>query len=386
MNVKELMFALVRSEICAAEIDTDALPDISSEVLDKLYVLSKRHDLAHIVANALAKRGFIGADAVSLKFQKEIMLAKNRYERANYELSQICELLSEAKVTYMPLKGSVIRALYATPWMRTSCDIDILVHEEQLDVAVTALCEKLGCTAGKKGPHDIPLNTPSGVHIELHYTLIEESVLPKADKILSRVWELSAPSGDDPNHFEMSDAMFYYYHIAHMAKHFVKGGCGVRPFIDLWIMHHSAVFYDESAKELLAQGGLGEFAKKVYILSEIWLSERARDELSEDMEKFILDGGVYGNLENKVAISQVQKGGKFKYFMSRIFMPYDTIKFLYPVLYKHKWLLPFMQVRRWFRIIRRGRLRHSVTELRENGNMTKEQSLKTLEFLTRVGL
>ncbi len=56
----------------------------------------------------------------------------------------------------MPLKGSVIRNMYPEPWMRTSCDIDILVEKSSLDVAKKAV-QAIGFEYKGMGSHDISL-------------------------------------------------------------------------------------------------------------------------------------------------------------------------------------------------------------------------------------
>ena len=54
--------------------------------------------------------------------------------------------------------------------------------------------------------------------------------------ILDMVWVCSSPFKESPYCFQMSNDMFVFYHIAHMAKHFIAGGCGIRSFIDLYLL------------------------------------------------------------------------------------------------------------------------------------------------------
>ena len=61
------------------------------------------------------------------------------------------------------------------------------------------------------------------------------------------------------------DKMFYFYHVAHMAKHFEIGGCGVRPFLDSYLLLYYAQYRTESCCQLLRKGGLLTFAKAVKI-------------------------------------------------------------------------------------------------------------------------
>ncbi|MFX7845188.1 nucleotidyltransferase family protein, partial [Acinetobacter baumannii] len=79
---------------------------------------------------------------------------------------------------------------------------------------------------------------PSGQHIELHFNLIEDHRIKGASAILNRVWDAAVPCGGWTYQYEMPDELFYFYHIAHMAKHVENGGCGIRPFLDIWVLMH----------------------------------------------------------------------------------------------------------------------------------------------------
>ena len=54
--------------------------------------------------------------------------------------------------------------------MRISCDIDILVHENDLERATNHLINNLGYSYDGKGAHDVSLFLDKRVHLELHYT------------------------------------------------------------------------------------------------------------------------------------------------------------------------------------------------------------------------
>ena len=148
------MMDLIASEVCGKSIDKSQY-SLTDDELAKLYKLSKSHDLAHLVGDALIKNNLIGDGEVKAKFQKQMMLAVYRYEKINYELGRLRKVLNEAKIPFIPLKGSVLRKYYPEPWMRTSCDIDVLVHEEAVDQAAQTIVEKLGYAYEKKQYHDI---------------------------------------------------------------------------------------------------------------------------------------------------------------------------------------------------------------------------------------
>lgn len=384
-QVTRAMFALIRHVVCGAEKTEEDKARLTPELLLRLYVLSKSHDMAHIVAQGLSDLGLLGADEISQKFQKQQMLAIYRYQKLNYELEQICQTLENAKIPFIPLKGSVIRQYYPEPWMRTSCDIDVLVHEEDLDRAVS-LFEEKGYKIDPKSSHDVSLYSSGGIHIELHYETVEEGCAAEANTILSNIWENAAPQAMGRVHMMLTDEMFYFYHIAHMAKHFENGGCGVRPFLDLLILEHRVEHTDTERNSLLERGGLLAFANAGRLLSSVWFDGAKHNEVTEQMQSYILFGGVYGTLDNRVAVQQNKKGGKIRYAFSRIFIPYDTIKFHYPILLKHRWLTPIMEVRRWFKLLFQGKVKSSLHELNVNRTMSQEQISGTADLLQKLGL
>lgn len=370
-KIVRAMMDLIASEVCGKELDRTQF-QLSDEELAGLYRLSKFHDLAHLVGDALIKNDLIPEGELKAKFEKQLMMAVYRYERINYELTQIKQTLNDAQIPFLPLKGSVLRQYYPEPWMRTSCDIDVLVREEDLDRAVQVLTKQLAYRADVRGSHDVAFYSQSGIHVELHYSLIESKVVGEADKVLESVWEESTPSAEGSFCYVMPDALFYYYHIAHMAKHFQGGGCGIRPFLDIWVLNHRENETLGDRKALLEMGGLDAFSMASEKLSQVWFECAQGDDVTEQMERYLLGGGVYGTTENRVSVQQIKKGGKIRYALSRIWLPYDTLKFYYPRLNGKRILLPFFEVRRWFKLLFCGGIRRSTHELKVNSTISKE--------------
>ena len=385
-QVIHAMFALIRKVVCGAEVSEEIKATITPEMLPQLYALSKSHDMAHIVAQGLSELGLLSEDEISAKFQKQQMLAIYRYQRINYELEQICKTLENAKIPFLPLKGSVIRGYYPEPWMRTSCDIDLLVHEEDLASAIDALTQDLQYKNEGRSAHDVSLFSGSGVHVELHYDLIEEVRYPTIVKLLAKVWDYSVLIDGLKYQYQLKDEMFYFYHIAHMAKHFENGGCGVRSLVDQWILDHRVSGDRNKRNALLLEGGLDRFDCAARELAEMWFSQTEGSDLTKSMASYIITGGAYGNTENGVAIKRSKKGGRLKYILSRMFVPYDILKKQYPILQKHRWLTPIMEVRRWFKLLFKGKMKSSLRELNVNKTMSQEQVESTAELLEKLGL
>ena len=197
-SIAQTMLNCIKCEICGQN-EKIVLPEVSAWFLIEVYKLSKAHDVAHLVGDALNKSGVfenLPADLdeneraaiakVKEKFDEQIFTAVYRYENINYELERLKETLEEAKIPFIPLKGSVIRKYYPEPWMRTSCDIDILVKEKDADNAAEYLQTQLQYGVDRKGQHDVSVFTASNVHVELHFKLLDSDF--KQVKDLIDVW------------------------------------------------------------------------------------------------------------------------------------------------------------------------------------------------------
>jgi len=328
-----ILFALLRFEINGAELCETDKNLITKDILPTLYKLSKKHDLAHLVGDALDKNGLLLDDTeAKTRFLQERNMAVYRYEQLQYELNCICETFEEAQIPFIPLKGSVIRQYYPEPWMRTSCDIDILVEEKCLQLAINVLEEKLLYKCTEIGQHDAQIFAQNGTHIELHYSLLESGSKDAVKPVLDCVWENSEQISS--YHRKMPDALFYVYIISHIAKHLKFGGCGVRPLMDVWILNHKMQYDRHKRESLLKDAELFTLAQALEKLSDIWFSEVEGDSLTESLGEYILAGGVYGTFDNKVAAKQTRKKGKISYLFSRVFLPYSQMKFKYARLQK----------------------------------------------------
>lgn len=366
------MLGFISQELCQRSCGCLNCKSLSFELYSTIYKLSKHHDLAHIVGSALQKAGAELPAELLEKFQKQQTLAAYRYMRIEYDLEQICQAFENAKIDHMPLKGSVIRKYYPSPEMRTSCDIDILVREEELERAVAVLRDELHYEIGRKDTHDVSIFSTSGIHVELHFSLIEDD--ENVDKLLADIWSHAYLDVNSEYRYLMNNEYFVFYSIAHMAKHFLNGGCGIRPFMDLWIAQNRMGFNRETVDDLLDKCGLKQFGNQAFALCDVWFADGQHSELTEKMEQYVVSGGVYGTVEHKVAISQTQQsGGKVRYMMRRIFLPYSALKLYYNRLEKYPILYPFYQVKRWCRIMFGKDSKRAMRELQYSATVSDNE-------------
>lgn len=384
MNTAQVLFALIRNVICNETVSAETKSACTPEMLESVYALAARHDLAHLVGQSLSKLGLPDSEILT-KCKQAGMSAFVRHMQLDHEYQKTCKALEDARITFIPLKGSVLRNYYPEPWLRTSCDADILVKQSDLESATTVLKETLGYRYADRTGHDISFTSPGGIHIELHFDLVEDGRANASNSVLRRVWEDAAPAEGFRYWHCMSDRFFYFYHIAHMAKHFETGGCGIRPFIDLWLLDHG-VPSDFSARDALLQtGGLLQFATAVRKLGRVWFSGEAADALSQRLEYFLLHGGAFGSVANRVALHKKEDSSQLRYLLSRVFVPYEKLKAYYPILEKHRWLMPVMQVRRWFLLLKPDVYRRTKGEVLASKTMVSDAN-DTGTLLNDLGL
>lgn len=381
--VEKVFFALIRFEICGAELG-DVKKLITAEILPPLLNLAKKHDLAHLIADALNKNGFLPQGSETRKrFYHEYNMAIYRYEQQRYEFERICQVLENAKITFMPLKGSVLREYYPEAWMRTSCDIDILIQERDLQLATNNLMKELNYTVSQaEGVHDISLLSPSGVNLELHFALIENDF--QLDKVLKRAWEYNVPSPENLYKHQFTDEFFCVHLILHMAYHLiVGGGCGVRSLLDIWLLNKRG-YNKEEVIDLCRECGLSVFYQKINDLANACMTEVELLEEQKELLCYILGSGMYGDLSNRVALRQVKKNGRIGLLFSRLFLSFDELSLYYPVLKRKKILFPFYQVVRWVALFFGKNSKNFKKELVANfslENADKERARRIVEIL-----
>lgn len=351
-------------KIIRSQIQND--DSFTEKVDDEIEALAQKHDVAQ----------FYYAWNRDNKKLSEIVA---RMMRLSYNEEEMMSILEEAKIEHVPLKGTVLRTLYPQFWMRTSCDIDILIHEEDIDQAIEAFKVHGYRVADRKDYHEISVFSPDGNHLELHFSIRETKA--KMDRVLDQVWNYVILQDGYHYRYVESKEFFLFHHIAHMAYHFEGGGCGIRPFIDLWLIMKSYDIEETTYRKLLCDAELDVFEKNAMALMHYWFDDAGADELVLDMERYIICGGVYGSDKQSLIIKREKGGGKIGYFLKRMFMPYEKMTILYPVLKKYKFLLPIYEIHRWFKVIL---IKDRITN--EVQTILKVDDDYSIEMMRKLGL
>ncbi|MBO5375054.1 MAG: nucleotidyltransferase family protein [Clostridia bacterium] len=357
--------SLVRSALCD-EAPENAPQGVNFNTILKL---SYYHNLIELVSYAIPKVVPCVPEEIASSFDRLKRAGIAREVNQDIELELLLTKFREAKIDIMLLKGTIIKHLYRLPDMRSMCDLDMLIKYEDLD-KIDALMRELGYIERVDSDHDVSYRKPPYLNIELHYSITQADFGKRAHEYFKDAWSLAKLREGEECVYEQSREDFYVHHIDHMSKHYATGGCGVRPFCDIYI------YLEKYGKELdwsyinatLEKIGLYKFGEHMKSLAYKWFGDGAGDEMSEQIEGYILSGGSFGTKERGALSIIARKGTKnkrvsrFKLIWYKLFLPYRHMCVVYPSLKKVPFLLPFYWVHRIFRtlLFRRGRLKENL--------------------------
>lgn len=383
--MKEIIQILIT--ILKTEINQETLPDefvkkLTPEVCECLYDIAEKHDLAHLIAHALQQVGMLQGYPAAEKFKKALYVALVRYEKMRCELERIYSVFELEQITYVPLKGALIRQYYPEPWMRTSCDIDILIHEEDLEYAEKSLTEKLKYKVESRNYHDISLYSPSGVHLELHFQILEHN--EKLDFVLRQVWDyVEAYQGYQ---YEMTNTYFMFHLWAHTAYHFMGGGCGIRSLLDLWILEKGIRYDKKQFEDFCKQSQIDTFVVQMTRLINVWFEQGKGDNVADALEEYIISGGTYGTSENIAKAKKTEHSNLIAYIGKRVFMPYADLCVLFPKLKKHAILYPYYMIKRWCKLLQGEVYKRVSNEVTTYRSVEKEHVDDLKKLFGELGL
>jgi hypothetical protein len=350
---------------------------LTNEAVTEVYKLARKHSLAQLVSRYVFLNELPLEPSLKVAMQKASIKTAYKHERMKYALSEICNTFDEEGIAYIPLKGSVLRSYYPEEDMRTSCDIDVLIHEEDLERAVRLL-EAKDYQGGERRYHDISLHSSNGTHLELHFNILEN--MDNLDAVLKDAWKHAKPVGG--SRYAFSEEFFVFHMYAHMAYHFFSGGCGIRSLMDIWIMEHKMGVDFKCAEKLLKKAGIDIFAKEMSSIANRCFSDF---DASDIVLSYIWRGGVYGNKRNHIAVQKKMEGSTSSYILKRIFLPYRGMVVTYPILKKLSILLLFCWIHRGVKAIINGKSANMATEIACVNQISKDELAELTEIFMRLG-
>ncbi len=371
MNKQLLTVNLIKSQIT-----NSSSIDIGDASFEGLYKFAAFHSVANIVGKALFEMELADGCPNKDEFYAEQLKAVMEYQRQQYDLGRIHDAFENEQICYVALKGAVIKELYPEPEMRTSCDIDVLVKQDDLERASKALEQNLGAQYLCRTAHDVSYMTDCGVHIELHHTLCEDNYI--GNSILLNAWDYAIGDGYQK---QFTNEFFVYYHYAHMAKHLVDGGFGIRLIVDLYLINKTMEYDKHILDNLLLSGTLKTFADVCVQLSLVWFEGNTHTDATKMLEQYIFESGIFGTLEHGVAVRK-SSGGAASSLFKRLFIPKDRLAGEYPKL-KDK---PYLYL--WYSLVRiaKSGFAKTSTEIKLIGQVDRQKQDATRKMLKSLDI
>lgn len=380
MRLEEIFVLLLAREVLEKRVDDSKIRDTLTEtpqMLYSLYELSKMHDMAHIICLALKNIGAWGDGEVFKKFQRQQNLSVYRCEQMRIELGKVgCEL-EKSHIPYMFLKGACVSLLYPQSWMRTSSDIDILVKAEDKKAAEDVVVTECGYVSKSHSGTEITLHNPEGFCVELHHG----NGSRKIEEIPQDVWE-NATCDEGTYRYIMTGEMLYYHIISHMTKHVAWSGCGIKPFLDMYILEKKLELDFDKIKLMLEKGKLYKAYKALHRTAEVWFDGAQSDKLTSIIRKHVLMGGSYGNQITGTNMTHRNKGGKVRYILWLLLPDRMEMERRYPVLRVHPSRLPIYHIKRWGHLIFGGRIKSSAEIVKTHMGFSDENA-KELDYMLK---
>ena len=376
-EIQDILIKILYYTVNETSGDTSFHEKFTSNVVTKVYRLAKKHSLEHLVSRYLFENEIPLEATLKEAFKSASIITAYKYERMKYAYNEICTAFDEVGIPYIPLKGSVLRSYYPEEDMRTSCDIDVLVHEDHIESAIRLL-EEINYRKGEPNYHDVPLYAPNGTPLELHFNILEN--MDCLDVVLKDAWKYAELI--DGSKYAFRKEFFVFHMYAHMAYHFFSGGCGIRSLMDIWIMEHNMGVDYKCAETLLKKAGIFNFAKEMSFIANRCLSDF---DFSDQVLTYIWRGGVYGSKRNQIAVQMGMNGGTLAYVLKRIFLPYRTMIISYPILKTIPLLLPICWMHRGIKAIINRKKTRLVTEFACVNQISKNELDEITEICMRLG-
>ena len=371
---KDVLFPVIRRGMNFS----DARLELSADDCDRLLQVGERQSILPIIWNGV--KDLYLPDGWIERFKDGCTGDIYSFVARDYAIESIIGLFEEAHVPYVLLKGSVIRDLYPEKWLRTCCDVDILIREEDVDRAVALLEQKTDLRVEKRNYHDISMMN-SQIHLELHFSIKEN--MDNIDGLLSRVWDYALPT--ESSLYVLTPEYQLFHTVAHMSYHIAHGGIGVRAFLDLWLLLNKTSYNKDILADMCRTSGIHQFYETCCEITEVWMDGKDHTEVTSALEAYCLHGGVFGSAEsNEVAKQRKHKG--ITYLLSRVFVSGKVLREVHPELRRKPHLIVLYQIKRWFGLFKKEKRQRVISAVRQAQSADKDKIDSFDKLLTSIGL
>ncbi len=376
LETGEILIKIIKGIIENKSVDIPENTDFN-----KIMKLAYAHRISGFVAYVC--KYYDIEESIKTKMATEIYKTAARHTAQEHEVKGLSEDFTKAEIEHCFLKGLKVSSLYDIPEMRFMLDIDIFINSEKYEQAIEVMKNR-GYEVGCADEKDCSLSKKPFLNVDLHQELKYDYDLGYEfyEKVNERLVSI-------PDSFEklMSNEELYVYLLSHTAHHFATAGTGIKSVIDhYYILKNLLPKCDgQLLSEYLNKSGLKGFDETFTRLTKFWFMNGESDETIKEMSDYIILSGAYGTDINFYVNSVLRiSDNKKSYFLERLFPKREWLSYRYPILKKHKMLLPvFWGVRIVSTILDFDRIKNEATGVANIEDDIKEKQEK---FLKNVGL
>ncbi len=345
-------------DICSCFATGKALgfDSVSDEEIREIFLLAEKQKLLPAVYSVMSERGMISAENEMKK--RALGQISAQIQRSNAFCAVYGKMLL-AGANPLCIKGFVCRSYYGEPDLRPSSDEDLIVNAKDLEICSDILCENGFFLLSEDDGERIFASRETGCRIELHRT-----PFGNGNAFSGRLTEaagdlFSSASYENILGFRLlcpdADTHLIYL-IFHAFNHFINAGVGIRQIMDISVFaKNNKIDYGEIFSRC-CKAGVDKFAEAVFLISaeyfgfDLDLIKSAVSDFDESVDIIpmlndIVSGGIYGGGLDRRHASSVTSNEKMS-LLKAVFPPSSQLKKRFPVLKKHKWLLPAVWVKR----------------------------------------
>lgn len=290
------------------------------------------------------------AKEITLYNQNELL----RLIAMRNEQEQLENELEKAGIKFMLLKGSLLRNYYPQQKMRQMSDVDILYDATKKDDLFKIMSDfgysLISCDENSDDFTKKPFYT-----FEFHRELFFKEHNFYFD--FSNVWQNASVSSYNSCKYVMSAEDLYLHSVAHMYKHYVLGGFGIRFLTDtyLFLIKEQQNLNMNYVNSRLRDFDLVDFERLIRNLSfEIFGEGNFSDEQIGFLNN-VLKFGIYGDSREGIKIyydeymaKKGEKGNIAGFYLSKLFPNTEFMKRIYPILIKKPYLIPLYYIKRLY--------------------------------------
>lgn len=343
---------------------------------DEIYLLARKNNLAPAICDAaLALPEFSAAPQPIRDKYLHTLIAQSGAQLLRTEafFAVYQEFLNRG-IHPLVLKGIVCCSLYPKPELRLSCDEDIWIPAESLPESDRILrnsgytpavaCESVNIETVQALTYTGPSLT---IELHIHPFGTSREILLKMNRLFEDAFATAMMVEiEGQTIYTLNETDHYLFLFAHLYKHFLGSGVGIRQIADLLLFgqkFHDRIDFNRVHKAVFSLGGTSFYRAVLAVGAEYLGFHGIRSRFPEKELTLLMDdlieSGCFGNETRAQQISSIyisvhNTAGKdrTRNLLSMIFPPFYGIAPRYRFLYRFPWLLPAAWIMRIAHLIR----------------------------------